>query len=118
MSQEVPATADEKRYFWRLMERRERCDCHKKEIVQHEICYERLLEQELFDEPDYQWCMKTALWERREGASMWFSSWGEGEPSNIVLLNALLAADALDYSALSPETCKALRGLGVEIPDV
>ena len=32
-------------------------------------------------------------------------------------VNALLAANALDYSALSPETCEALRGLGVEIPE-
>ena len=39
-----------------------------------------------------------------------------------IVINSLLAnkerfADGeLDYSALSPETCEALRGLGVEIP--
>lgn len=41
----------------------------------------------------------------------------------LVLLNALLADKRrnpdgeLDYSALSPETCKALRALGIEIPE-
>lgn len=34
----------------------------------------------------------------------------------IQLFNALLAFNALDYSALSKETCEALRGLGVKIP--
>ena len=45
------------------------------------------------------------------------------EPCIAVFLNSLLAnkkrfpGGELDYSALSPKTCEALRELGVEIPE-
>ena len=37
------------------------------------------------------------------------------EPPDQIELNALILANALDWSGLSKKTCKALRGLGVNI---
>ena len=52
-----------------------------------------------------------------EDDSCGFDTDGKPRPHILLLLNALLAADALDWSELSRETCSALRGLGVEIPE-
>ena len=81
-------TADEKQYFWRLWGDEEQVMLHR--------CVEDI------------WMSLLLVFGVLYNPLI---------ASTHVLLNALLAAKALDFSALSPETCSALRGLGVEIPE-